>query len=328
MKYIVPAIITLLSSVFAHGQSGCQFALTNQLCAETPPPQDLLADSPFSAGCISNANQSFFYSFHTNSVAGLPALITIIPGDCNDFLGANTFSIMITRIEEGEDPCSPTSYLDPVCASDTGEFTLQVSNLVPDADYLVIIASDHQAIYGPCTYRIDLEGDAVDLVAGANPVLVTLGETSDLSVQGSDPGTPVLWNNEEFLDDPTSLTPIATPEGTVTFNVSGTVAGCAVTDLVTLTVGAPITIYNTFTPNKDGINDTWVIKRIENFPNAQIQIFDRWGQMIFKSVGYAQPWDGTFKGKDLPTAAYYYVIELNSLEVTVPPITGIVNIVH
>ncbi len=330
MKYSLSLLFLLIVSFSSTvvGQSGCQFALANQLCAETMPATNVLADTPFNLGCVVNGNQSHFYSFHTSEVGGLGASITLTPGDCDDFLGPNEFTIMITQIDSGADPCSAASYIDPTCASDTEAFTFQVNNLAADADYLVAITSNHTAIYGPCTYELDLEGDAVDLVAGASPVLVTLGENSNLSVLGADSGTPVNWNNPQFLDNPSSANPVATPDGTTTFQVSGTVAGCPVTDLVTLTVGAPITVYNTFTPNGDGQNDTWVIKRIERFENAQVQIFDRWGQSVFKSVGYAQPWDGTFKGNKLPTAAYYYVIELNSLEVSIPPITGIVSIVH
>lgn len=320
--------VLLISSAESLAQNGCQFALSNQLCAETTIPISVLADEPFNSGCVVNGNQSDFYSFHTNNVGGLPASITLTPGDCNDFLGPNLFTIMVAQLVTGGDPCLASSYLDPVCASDSQAFTFQVSNLAADADYIVIIASNHSSLYGPCTYNLDLEGDAVDLVAGASPVIVTLGENSNLSVQGADTGTPVNWTNPQFLDDPSSQNPVATPDGTTTFQVSGTVAGCPVTDLVTLTVGDPITIFNTFTPNGDGINDTWEIKRIERFENALIQIFDRWGQSIYKSVGYAQPWDGTFKGNRLPSAAYYYVIELNSLEVSIPPITGIVSIVH
>ena len=330
MKYLLIFLI-ITGAACSHvgfAQSGCQIALTNQLCAETSPVTDVLDDTPFNLGCVVNGNQSHFYSFHTNEIGGLGAALTLTPGDCTDFLGPNEFTIMLTQIAEGADPCSPASYIDPTCASDSEPFTFQVNNLAADADYLVIVTSNHSALYGPCVYEIDLEGDAVDLVAGTNPVIVTLGESSNLSVLGADSNTPVNWTNSEFLDDSSSRNPVATPDGTITFQVSGTVAGCFVTDLVTLTVGAPITIYNTFTPNGDGINDTWVIKRIENFENAQVQVFDRWGQSIFKSVGYAQAWDGTFKGNKLPTAAYYYVIELNSLEVSIPPFTGIVSIVH
>jgi hypothetical protein len=50
--------------------------------------------------------------------------------------------------------------------------------------------------------------------------------------------------------------------------------------------------------------------------------------VVFKALGYAQEWDGTNKGKFLPSATYYYVIELNSLAVNIPPVVGFVTIIH
>jgi gliding motility-associated-like protein len=130
------------------------------------------------------------------------------------------------------------------------------------------------------------------------------------------------------LDDPTSINPTVIAEETTSFQVSAQVGECDVTDVVSLTIGSPIEIYNSISPNGDGINDVWNIGEIERFPTCQIEVFDRWGQSVFKSVGYQQAWDGTYKGRYLPTAAYYYVIELNSLEVTIPPILGTISIVH
>jgi len=70
-----------------------------------------------------------------------------------------------------------------------------------------------------------------------------------------------------------------------------------------------IAIPNTFTPNGDGINDTWQIKYLEYYPKSTVNIFDRWGQKVFSSIGYPIPWDGTYKGAVLPTGTYYYIID-------------------
>ena len=80
---------------------------------------------------------------------------------------------------------------------------------------------------------------------------------------------------------------------------------------VTVTVFTDLTIPNTITPNGDGINDTWDIGNIANYQNATVDIFDRYGQNVFHSLGYPKPWDGTFNGKRLPAGAYYYIIDLN-----------------
>jgi gliding motility-associated-like protein len=72
-----------------------------------------------------------------------------------------------------------------------------------------------------------------------------------------------------------------------------------------------------FTPNGDGFNDTWIIldnfgNELEvNFQKAIVEVFDRWGQLVFRSApGYDKPWEGTFRGRPLPMDSYHYVIQL------------------
>jgi gliding motility-associated-like protein len=70
-----------------------------------------------------------------------------------------------------------------------------------------------------------------------------------------------------------------------------------------------LAIPNAFTPNSDGINDTWIIKNITSFPKNTVTIFDRYGQQIFFSKGYGLPWDGCYLNKNVPAGVYYYVID-------------------
>ena len=76
----------------------------------------------------------------------------------------------------------------------------------------------------------------------------------------------------------------------------------------------PFAIPGGLSPNGDGINDTWNIQGLEDYPNASISVFDRWGKKLFFSTSASEPWDGTFDGKELPTADYYYIIELDNGE--------------
>ena len=82
-----------------------------------------------------------------------------------------------------------------------------------------------------------------------------------------------------------------------------------------LTINAAIemiVIPNTFTPNGDGINDTWNIKYLDNYPNATVEIFSRYGEKVYFSRNYPIPWDGTYKGVNLPVGTYYYIVNPNS----------------
>jgi gliding motility-associated-like protein len=71
-------------------------------------------------------------------------------------------------------------------------------------------------------------------------------------------------------------------------------------------------IPNIVSPNGDGKNDVWRLDFINVFyKSADIQIYNRWGDKIFTSVGYDNAWDGTYKGTPLPVGVYFYTIKLN-----------------
>lgn len=71
-------------------------------------------------------------------------------------------------------------------------------------------------------------------------------------------------------------------------------------------------IPNAISPNNDGKNDVWRLDFINvYYPDAEIEIFNRWGERIYYSKGYSNVWDGTYNGNPLPVGTYYYVINLN-----------------
>jgi gliding motility-associated-like protein len=117
-----------------------------------------------------------------------------------------------------------------------------------------------------------------------------------------------------YLDSITAAIPKSTPAASVDsliykLTLTG-IGGCAVTDNVTLVVlKAPI-IPNTFSPNGDGQHDRWIIKSLESYPGATIEIYNRNGQIVYKATGYDpnNGWDGTFNGTPLPVGTYYYII--------------------
>ncbi|CAZ95759.1 T9SS type B sorting domain-containing protein [Zobellia galactanivorans] len=70
-------------------------------------------------------------------------------------------------------------------------------------------------------------------------------------------------------------------------------------------------IPNFFTPNGDGLNQTWKPKNDEGFPQILTVIFDRYGREVYR-MGLGDPgWDGLYKQKELPSGDYWYVIKLN-----------------
>ncbi|MDP4226627.1 MAG: gliding motility-associated C-terminal domain-containing protein, partial [Bacteroidota bacterium] len=89
--------------------------------------------------------------------------------------------------------------------------------------------------------------------------------------------------------------------------------------------GNCLSIPNTFTPNGDGYNDTWEIDHMDLYPKAIVEIYNRWGILLFRSrPGYPDKWDGTWKGKVLPMDSYFYVIDVHNGS---KPSTGSVTII-
>ncbi|MEZ5069681.1 MAG: gliding motility-associated C-terminal domain-containing protein [Bacteroidales bacterium] len=78
----------------------------------------------------------------------------------------------------------------------------------------------------------------------------------------------------------------------------------------------------------NGQNDTWVIHKLEPYPQAQIEIFDRWGTMVWKSdVGYSSPWDGrNMNGNPVPMDSYHFVITLSTG--SKDRVTGIITVIR
>lgn len=134
------------------------------------------------------------------------------------------------------------------------------------------------------------------------------------------------WSPATYLDNPYVPNPIATPQESTVYTIKVIIdEGCEVTDEVRVIVRRELKIPNGFTPNGDGVNDTWEIKNINFQPDAIIEVFDRWGNRVFYSQGYPKEWDGTFDGRTLPTHTYFYVITAENGK---QKWTGAVNIIR
>ncbi len=86
-----------------------------------------------------------------------------------------------------------------------------------------------------------------------------------------------------------------------------------------------INIPNTFTPNGDGINDLWNITALDYYPECSLNIYSRYGSLVYKSIGYGKPWDGTSRGRRLPAGTYYYILDLKDGK---KPLSGSVTILE
>jgi gliding motility-associated-like protein len=121
------------------------------------------------------------------------------------------------------------------------------------------------------------------------------------------------WASAIFLDNPQSPTPTVqavNQEVVYIIDVKNS-TGCAATDTVRILVVDRVWVPDAFTPNGDGQNDVWELPGIEAYPDAELTIFSRWGEVVFWSpIGPENLFDGTLKGSPLPTGVYTYALRI------------------
>ena len=131
-----------------------------------------------------------------------------------------------------------------------------------------------------------------------------------LNATASGEGLTYTWSPPTGLNSTTILNPEASPVQETRYQLRvTTLRGCSATDNMNVKVLLKPVIPNTFTPNGDGVNDRWEIKSLDTYPGCVVEVYSTAGQMVFRSVNYNSPWDGTWQGKTLPAGTYYYVID-------------------
>ncbi|MBE9583026.1 PKD domain-containing protein [Mucilaginibacter sp. JRF] len=118
------------------------------------------------------------------------------------------------------------------------------------------------------------------------------------------------WTPSTGLDRDDVLNPNITLGSDMSYSLTVTSAACSITQTVNVKVNKQLIIPNTFTPNGDGINDTWNIDLLQSFPDCVVTVVNRNGAKVYTSEGYTTAWNGTMNGNQLPAGTYYYTIDL------------------
>jgi gliding motility-associated-like protein len=210
----------------------------------------------------------------------------------------------------------------------TGGVTWQVLEPGIDLDNLFegvyhVVAVDQTGCTEEAEFEVVAE-EVTDMVVELLSSPTTCWERNDgtatASVTGGYSPISYAWSDAKAQ---TTATATGLAEDTYAVVVTDSL-GCRLEFTVTVepTVGC-LFIAEAITPNGDGYNDEWVVGGLEYFPNSNVLVFNRWGQVLFESRGYTQRWDGRLNGVELPVADYYYVIDLADGSA---PITGTVTL--
>lgn len=157
------------------------------------------------------------------------------------------------------------------------------------------------------------------LVDAGKDIAIITGASVQLQASGA---ASYRWEPATGLDNPNIANPKANPEVTTIYKVFGSTAqGCESSDEVMVTVTSVTMPDRVLSPNGDGINDLWVIKDINLFPNSEVSISDRRGILVFSATGYQNNWDGKGANGPLPYETYYFVVKFDETNVVKGTIT-------
>ncbi|MFZ5941350.1 MAG: PKD domain-containing protein [Bacteroidota bacterium] len=175
--------------------------------------------------------------------------------------------------------------------------------------------------YGLCLNKVaDSKVIAVDrlprpLAYAGEDAIICIRDSIQLEASG---GMNYLWNDSLTLDEVNVYNPYAMPQLTTTYIVTVSNEYCQSVDSVTITVDRCLDdltdpVPQIITPNGDGLNDYWVLYNIDYFENSRVEIYNRWGNIVFTASPYLNEWDGTnTAGEPLPDGTYYFILDIGN----------------
>lgn len=224
-------------------------------------------------------------------------------------------TIMVTNL----DPTQELTYQwSPTDATDPDEGPIVSVDPSIAEDYSVTVTNDQgcELVLTTSVKIVDLS----NLEISAEPTEICLGESTEITVSGCEDCT-YTW------DGPGTITPADGSIVTVTPNLDGQVTytvvvekdGCSETLSIPILVTELICtseyffLPNAFTPNGDNINDILRLRSnfIDKITGFELQIYNRWGDLVFKTEDPLEGWDGTYRGRELPPDVFGFFMKVD-----------------
>jgi len=176
-------------------------------------------------------------------------------------------------------------------------------------DYLIHVPSRFGCDSVLRMYHVDFARKGTTMVTKTNDVSCSLQYTR-LTASG---GSSYEWSPS--VESPNSATTIAKPTEPTTYKVKITDGKCVYYDSIKVNVtkgqGAMVEMPNAFTPNGDGKNDCFP-NTLGNLTDLRLEIYNRWGEMVWSTTNPGECWDGTYKGEKQGTSAFVYRLHATS----------------
>ena len=331
-------------TVLVQDSNGCSF--TSTVTISEPASALAETNAVTNASCNSTNNGSIAltvsggtpqYTFNWSNGSTTQNLTNILPGSYTVTIKDSNGCTLIDSMKVGYDSSvfanagkdTVICHNSTVILNGTGSvnatsyqwFQMPGMVLIKDTSVVIVNPSNDTTTYilvvenGTCfdTSSITvIMAPAISADAGPDQIIVGSG-TVTLGGSPTGPGgSNFFWNPGVTLNDSLISNPAATPTVTTIYTVVvKNSAGCTATDTVTIFVEAGVVVPNGFSPNADGTNDTWVLPFAGEFPNIVVEVYNRWGELLFTSTGNYTPWNGEYNGKPLPVGTYYYIVKLN-----------------
>lgn len=228
--------------------------------------------------------------------ANLTAIAEVLY-ECTGDTPSNSVSV---RMEDSTVLAEVMYALDSADAADLG-LDATFENLTPGNHFITIAHSNG------CINVVTFEIDAID------PLVLTVTQEGlneiTATAAGGTPGYTYYFDDENNGTDETMF---ITRTDTYTVRVVDA-NGCEAIATIDMEF-VDIEIPNFFTPDGDGLNDIWLPKYTDQFPNLFIKIFDRYGRHVYTIMDNKDGWDGLYQESDLPTGDYWYILKLRGEE--------------
>ena len=224
--------------------------------------------------------------------------VPIITSNAKSFCEKDTINLMSSEANNYLWSNGKTS--QSIVVIDTGKYFVTITD-----SFGCTINSKAIIVFPKTKFTINLSSPTYTYSSGTYQISTPKGNDGliELTVNGNN-SYKYFWSNKATTEDISNL-----KAGFYKVIVTDT-NGCSVSDSIVLKHPKDLEMPNGYSPNNDGENDFFVIHGLEFYPENQLRIYNRWGNIVYFKKNYANEWNGAnTKGEELPDATYFVILE-------------------